>query len=168
MAMNAYYKTNGIILASRDVGEYDRVITCFTQDFGRVELRAKAVRKIASKLRGGLKPLSLSWLEFVEGRYGYIITEAIAIKQFLKKDNLFYTAPYPVFEVRDFFLNIVQGQEKDEKLWRYLIVFFNGCGQKFEHVKDFEFLADETKRNIAIVCGYGYGIGYNKKMLVDS
>lgn len=166
--MSSYYKTNGIILASRDVGEYDRIITCFTQDFGRVELRAKAVRKITSKLRGGLEPFSLSWLEFVDGKRGYIVTEAIEIKRFLKKGRIFYAAPSPVFEVRDFFLNIIYGQEKDEKLFNCLLAFFNGCGKKFEHTAELELWADQTKKIIAMLCGHGYGIGENMEIIVDS
>lgn len=157
--MSIYYKTKGIVLASRDVGEYDRIITCFTKEYGRVELLAKAVRKITSKLRGGLEPFCLSWLEFVEGKHGYIVTEAIAVKKFFKKGGFLHEEPYPIFEVRDFFLNIIQGQERDEGLFDCLAGFFDGCEKKIKHKAELGSWADQTKGTLAILCGYRYDLG---------
>jgi len=44
--MFTYYRAQGFILKKEDRGEADRIFTIYTKDFGKLELLAKAVRKI--------------------------------------------------------------------------------------------------------------------------
>ena len=64
------------MLSERPVGEADRLYTICTRDLGKVVARAIAVRKINSKLRGNLEPLSLSSVSFVKGKDFWRITSA--------------------------------------------------------------------------------------------
>ena len=52
--MFRHYRTQGFILKKADRGEADRIFTIYTKDFGKLEILAKAERKIKSKLKGGL------------------------------------------------------------------------------------------------------------------
>lgn len=60
--------TVGIILARTDFGEADRIITLLTPDHGKLRLMAKGVRRIKSKLAGGIELFSVSDITFIQGR----------------------------------------------------------------------------------------------------
>lgn len=60
--------THGIILNRRDFGEADRIITLLTPDHGKLTLMAKGVRRVKSKLAGGIELFSVSEITFVKGR----------------------------------------------------------------------------------------------------
>ncbi len=60
--------TTGIILSRTDYGEADRILTLLTPDYGKLRLMARGVRKIKSKLAGGIALFSVSDITFVQGR----------------------------------------------------------------------------------------------------
>lgn len=60
--------TTGIILARTDFGEADRIITLLTPDYGKLRLIAKGVRRVKSKLAGGIELFSISNITFIKGR----------------------------------------------------------------------------------------------------
>lgn len=60
--------TEGIILARTDYGEADRILTLLTPDQGKLRLLAKGVRRVKSKLAGGIELFSVSTITFVRGR----------------------------------------------------------------------------------------------------
>lgn len=62
------FVTQGIVLARTDFGEADRIITFLTPDSGKVKAMAKGVRKIKSKLAGGIELFSVSDLTFIAGK----------------------------------------------------------------------------------------------------
>lgn len=60
--------TQGIILSRTDFGEADRIITLLTPDHGKLRLMARGVRKVKSKLAGGIELFSVSHITFIRGR----------------------------------------------------------------------------------------------------
>lgn len=68
--------TQGIILSRTDFGEADRILTMLTPDQGKLRLMAKGVRKVKSKLAGGIELFSVSDIGFIRGRgeIGTLIT----------------------------------------------------------------------------------------------
>jgi len=60
--------TKGIVLARTDYGEADRILTVLTPDQGKVRLMAKGVRKVKSKLAGGIELFSVSLITYIPGR----------------------------------------------------------------------------------------------------
>lgn len=60
--------TTGIILSRTDFGEADRIITLLTPDAGKLRLMAKGVRRIKSKLAGGIELFSVSHITYIKGR----------------------------------------------------------------------------------------------------
>jgi DNA repair protein RecO (recombination protein O) len=61
-------QTKGIILSRTDFSEADRILTFLTPDYGKVHVIAKGVRKIKSKMAGGIELLSVSDIGFIRGR----------------------------------------------------------------------------------------------------
>ena len=62
--------TTGIILRRTDYGEADRIILLLTPDKGKLSLVAKGVRRIKSKLAGGVELFSVSQITFLAPRTG--------------------------------------------------------------------------------------------------
>jgi len=60
--------TEGIILSRTDYGEADRIITLLTPEHGKLRLMAKGVRKVKSKLAGGIELFSVSHITFIQGK----------------------------------------------------------------------------------------------------
>ncbi len=60
--------TEAIILSRIDYGEADRILTLLTPDHGKLTLMAKGVRRVKSKLAGGIELFSVSTITFVKGR----------------------------------------------------------------------------------------------------
>jgi DNA repair protein RecO (recombination protein O) len=62
------HTTTAIILRRVAYGEADRIITVITPDMGKLSLMAKGVRKIKSKLAGGIELFSTSEISYIVGR----------------------------------------------------------------------------------------------------
>lgn len=60
--------TTGLVLSRLNFGEADRIITVLTPDNGKVKLIAKGVRKIKSKLAGGIELFGINSLTFIKGK----------------------------------------------------------------------------------------------------
>ena len=60
--------TPAIILSRTDFGEADRIITLLTPEFGKLRLLARGVRRVKSKLAGGIELFSVSTITFARGR----------------------------------------------------------------------------------------------------
>lgn len=60
--------TEAIILSRTDYGEADRILTLLTPDYGKLRVLAKGVRRVKSKLAGGIELFSVSRIAFVKGR----------------------------------------------------------------------------------------------------
>jgi DNA repair protein RecO (recombination protein O) len=62
------FVTLAIILRRTDYGEADRILTLLTPGYGKLSLLAKGVRRIKSKLAGGIELFSVSEITFIRGR----------------------------------------------------------------------------------------------------
>lgn len=60
--------TTGIVLARTNYGEADRIITVLTPDQGKIRLLAKGVRKIKSRMAGGIELFSVNDITYIVGR----------------------------------------------------------------------------------------------------
>jgi DNA repair protein RecO (recombination protein O) len=60
--------TQGIVLTRTDYGEADRILTILTPDHGKIRVLAKGVRRVKSKLAGGIELFSTSQITFIPGR----------------------------------------------------------------------------------------------------
>lgn len=68
------YKTTGFILKRKNLGEYDRILTIFTNDYGKMNAVAKSVRKIKSKLSGNLEPFIFNEIHLAKGKNLDVVT----------------------------------------------------------------------------------------------
>ena len=125
------YKTEGIIIKNSNLGEFDKLITVYTQDFGKLIIKGKAVRKNQAKLKGHLELFLYSHLMIAPGRGFDIITGAETIESFpyLHQSLPFLFVAYYFSELID---KLVAGPEKDEQIWQLLLGSFNQLNQEQE------------------------------------
>jgi DNA repair protein RecO (recombination protein O) len=60
--------TTAIVLARTDYGEADRILTLLTPSSGKLRLMAKGVRRVKSKLAGGIELFSVTNVTYIRGR----------------------------------------------------------------------------------------------------
>jgi DNA repair protein RecO (recombination protein O) len=76
-------KARSIVLASRPMGEADRILRLFTRELGRVDAVVKGVRKTTSRWGGRLEPCNVCDLMLYRGRSLYTVTQAQLVDVFL-------------------------------------------------------------------------------------
>ncbi len=83
------FKTDGIVIKRKNIGESDKLITVLTKTFGKIRIKAIGVRKINSKRSPHVEPLNLTSLSFYKGKAAPILTEAYTRNSFPDiKNNL--------------------------------------------------------------------------------
>ncbi len=132
--MFEHYRTKGIIIKKEDRGEADQLLTIYTKHFGRLEILAKGIRKITSKLRSATEIFYLSKIEFIQGKTCKTLTDAILIDRFsnLRKDLKGLAVAYKISEIC---ANLIKGEESDENIWHLLNEVFNKLNEpSFPHL----------------------------------
>jgi len=83
------YKSKGIVLLRKEVGEGDKSVIIYTSRFGKIETQAKGARRIKSRFSGIIEPFSFLEISFWWGEHTSIIREAKIIKSFssLREDT---------------------------------------------------------------------------------
>lgn len=83
------FKTEGIIIKRRNVGEADRILTVFTKKNGKIQIKAIGTRRTTSRRASHIELLNFSQLSLYNGRSLPILTEAQTLEDFSEiKDNL--------------------------------------------------------------------------------
>jgi DNA repair protein RecO (recombination protein O) len=116
--MVSQYKTQVFVYKKKDRGEADRTFTCFSEDFGKIDIYAKAIRKINSKLKSGIDIFYLSDIEFVQGKKKTLI-EAILINKFpeiIKTPEKFIIAK----KIAKLLDNFIKGEQHDYEIFNLL------------------------------------------------
>jgi DNA repair protein RecO (recombination protein O) len=82
MTIPKVYKTTGIVLRQRRLGEADKILTLFTPNLGKLDAVAKGVRRPRSKLAGHVEPLTYTSFMLARGRDLDIVTQAQTVEVF--------------------------------------------------------------------------------------
>jgi len=94
--MSKSYKTKGIVIRRKNIGEADRFLDIYTPSLGKIHLKAKGVRRTQSKLSGHLEIFSEADLDIVTGRSIDIVTGAKIVESFknIREDLKLTAAAY--------------------------------------------------------------------------
>ncbi len=114
--MAVLYKTQGLVIRKTDSGEADRIFTVLSKDYGKIKIKGRAIRKITSKLRGGIDTFNLSGIEFIQGKNQKILTDAVVLEKFAgtKRDLAKIKISQMIGQSLD---SLLVAEEKDEKVW---------------------------------------------------
>ncbi len=83
MSASRNYQTQGIILRQTKLGEFDKIVTIYTPEFGKLRAVAKGACRPKSKLGGNVEPLTYSLMLLARGRNLDIVTQSQTINGFL-------------------------------------------------------------------------------------
>ncbi|MDP3882792.1 MAG: DNA repair protein RecO [Candidatus Staskawiczbacteria bacterium] len=150
--MTLKYRTKGFVFKKNDINESDRVFSVFTEDFGRIEVRARALRKIISKLRADVDIFYFSEIEFIQGKNMKTLTDAVKIK---KSESLYKNLRKlkVACQISDLLDDFLKGQESDKKIFVLIEEFFNDL-DKVADVKNDDLVFQYFFWNFVFLQGY--------------
>lgn len=82
MATSRSYQTQGIILRQTKLGEFDKIVTIYTPELGKIRAVAKGACRPNSKLAGNIEPLMHSLMSLAKGRNLDIVTQSQTVNGF--------------------------------------------------------------------------------------
>ncbi len=82
MTVPRLYKTEAIVLRQRKLGEADRILTLFTPAYGKLDAKAKGVRKTTSRMGGHLQPLNRCMVQLARGRTMEVVAGCETLESF--------------------------------------------------------------------------------------
>jgi DNA repair protein RecO (recombination protein O) len=91
------YKAEAIVLRQQPLGEYDRIVTLFTREHGKIRAAAKGVRRPTSRLAGRIEPFTHARLLLARGRTLDVIAQAEIIRSFTGMRGDLLRAAYGAF-----------------------------------------------------------------------
>ncbi|HEY4523730.1 MAG TPA: recombination protein O N-terminal domain-containing protein [Candidatus Paceibacterota bacterium] len=108
--------TKALILDKEPVGDYDGLLTLYTEDFGKVSVKAKSIRKITSKLSAHTEPGTLSQLRLV-GKNPFQKVKG----SFWLVDGLMEKKLFSDFLFLEVIKTLTVEFHADRDLWRFLL-----------------------------------------------
>jgi DNA repair protein RecO (recombination protein O) len=142
-------KTEAIILKTADQNETDRFLTVYSEKLGKINIQAKGVKKVESKLRGHIEAISYSQLILVEGKNSLILKDAFLLDQFLniKKDLEKIKIAKQIANLID---EAMVGQERDNDIWKLILETF----KILEDIKDTKDIIIKFEKKLIGLLGY--------------
>lgn len=134
--MAVQYRTRGFVFKREDAGEADQFFSIFTEDFGKIKILGRAIRKIKSKLRAGINLFYFSEIEFIQGKTYKTLTDAAVLKKpKINLDELEFLEK--IANVVD---KLIKGEEKDERIYNLLFkAIFKARNREFYKLEYYYF-----------------------------
>jgi DNA repair protein RecO (recombination protein O) len=76
------YKTEAIILRQRRLGEADRILVIYTPSLGKINVKARGVRRTTSRMSGHLQPLTRCMLQLAQGHVSDVVAGCETLESF--------------------------------------------------------------------------------------
>ena len=151
--MAAQYRTLGFVLKKEDLREADKSFTVYTEDFGKLEILGKAIRKIKSKLRSGMELFYFSEIEFIQGKAHKTLTDAIAIEKFknIRQDLKRMEIARKIAGATE---ELIKGQERDREIWDLLNEVFEKLNNLSSVIGNLSLLYHYFFWNLLSILGY--------------
>lgn len=139
--MYEIYQTEGLVLKSIDLGEADKNLVVFTEEFGLIKIVAQGLRQTASKLRYGLQEFSFAQISIVRGRNVWRMTNALCgenlyFSLFKNKEKI-----KVISRVLNLLSQLLSGEEKNNDLYKVLkeaLLFLRANDLEKESLQGFE------------------------------
>jgi DNA repair protein RecO (recombination protein O) len=126
------YKTTGVVLRARNLGEADKILTIFTTERGKIDAVAKGVRRQKSALSGRLEFMSEATISLHRGRNLDVITSAEILHSHfdaIVKPNAFAAASM-IAELIDAFCELDMAVPQIYELLSNVLVAFDGVDEQ--------------------------------------
>lgn len=111
-----------IVLARKNIREFDQTVSLYTREVGKVEVLAKGIKKIVSKNSSNLEVLSVVDVEIIQGKDIDYLGRVQPIKIFKNIYSDLDKISLSAYIVKITDINILVG-EKDEDVFKLLFSF---------------------------------------------
>ena len=88
------FRTEGIVIKRKNIGEADRLLTVFTKDHGKLQIKAAGIRRIASRRSAHVELLNYTSLSLYKGPGVPVLTEATTLENFSEIKNDLHKVGY--------------------------------------------------------------------------
>ncbi len=113
--MYQIFVTEGVVLAKRNVGEANALVSVLTREHGLLRAKAAATRAEKSKLRYGIEPLTFGKFSFVEGRHEWKLIGVEDVSQIVGDTSREKRAA--LGRIAKLISRLVQGEERVPRLF---------------------------------------------------
>ena len=115
--MFTHYRTKAIILKKVSRKETSKMLIVFSYSFGRIDILAKGICRMESKLRGNIPLFGIANLEFIQGRAYKTLTDAVIFKDFpnIRKDLIKLEVAEKIVDI---FHKLIKPPQKDKEIWK--------------------------------------------------
>lgn len=143
------YKTEGFVIKRRNFNEADRIITVFSKNNGKIQIKVPGVRKITSRRSGHIELLNYSLFTIYQAKSLPILTEVQSIETYtsLKKDLKQMSILFHVCEIIE---GLCPENQENKEVFFLLRNFLDNLKKE----KDWKKLLDEFEINLLISLGY--------------
>jgi DNA repair protein RecO (recombination protein O) len=133
--MSRTFSSEGIVLKRMNFSEADRIVTIYTEKFGKITAIAKGARKLSSRKKGGLEPGTISKCFFARGKGMPIITQAEIVDNFSNANDTLtkMTQAFQVLEIVD---SLTPDEEANEEVYVLLIESLRLLGENGSKKKE--------------------------------
>ncbi|MEK7166256.1 MAG: DNA repair protein RecO [Patescibacteria group bacterium] len=154
------YKVNAIVLARRNIGEADKLITLFTKEYGKKKVLAKGIRRVSSRRAPYLEQFSYIQALIRVGKTLDYLTEVspLGTFSFIRQRLERIGFAYIVSELTD---RLTAENQEAEVIFDDLVAFMERLNQKEMQRSEAQQLTILFKKNILTTLGF---IGRNFSM----
>lgn len=119
--MFLYERTPALILRQLPRGESDLLITLYTQEYGRIDVLARSVREMSSKLKSCADLFTFGQAEFIQGKNIKTLTDFWPDKKWSRDISAWSCLD----KASELLLHFLKEEEKDDNVWRLLVGFLD-------------------------------------------
>lgn len=136
--MSVRYHTKGFLIKKKNQGEADQLLTVYSQEFGKIKVLGRGIRKIHSKLKYGADLFNLSEIEFIQGKKVKTLTDIRVMESFsgAKKSLERLRVLSGIGNSLDL---LIPREEEDEDIWELLEEVFYGLSKKISSFLIFQY-----------------------------
>jgi len=119
MADISVYKTQGIILKKADLNDTDRLLTIYTEKFGKILVRGRGIGKRESKLKSLIEPFNIYEFMLARSKNIDVLANSCPIKEFLNLRQDLEALALAIYfaELVD---KLIPAPEADQNIWLLL------------------------------------------------
>ena len=149
-----HMRTRAIILKKQNTNEYDQLVTCYTQEFGKITAIAKSILKPNSIQAMHLDVFNLVDFDLINGRSLPIITGAQ-----VENSNLELKNSLSALAIGYFFIEVIDkiffDYQRDDSIWDFLNRLLKNLNDKNSNLKE---LLSLNKKELVSILGYAPNI----------
>lgn len=124
-----YFRSEGVILASRNFGEADKILRIFTKDHGKISVLAKGVRRPKSKKGGHVDIGNWCKIFVAKGKSLDLLTE-VELKKAFGHENLTFEKNSKIFHLLELVDLLTQEHQKNFPVYRLLVQYLDKINKK--------------------------------------